>query len=178
MEKYVLNGYDSIKINKVKTCCFSGHRPQDLPWGNDENNIRCKRVRSKLERLIKQLIDTGVDCFLCGMALGFDMMCADIVLKLKKDYPNIKLICVLPCLDQERLWEEFEQNKYRYILSNSDWVVCEHEEYFDGCMLVRNNFLVDNSSYLICLYSGKKGGTSYTYDLAIKNGLKIFLINP
>lgn len=33
----------------------------------------------------------GYNTYLCGMAIGFDMICAETVIDLKKSYPNIKL---------------------------------------------------------------------------------------
>ena len=41
-------------------------------------------------------------------------------------------------------------------------------------MLLRNNFLVDNSSLLLAYYDGrKKGGTYYTVNRAKKKGIDI-----
>ena len=38
--------------------------------------------------------------------MGFDTLAAKTVLDLKKDYPDIKLILVLPCLNQTRGWKD------------------------------------------------------------------------
>lgn len=32
-------------IMRSETCCFTGHRPQSLPWGFNENDIRCKKMK-------------------------------------------------------------------------------------------------------------------------------------
>ena len=30
------------------TCCFTGHRPEKLPWGDDEADPRCRALKRKL----------------------------------------------------------------------------------------------------------------------------------
>ena len=31
-------------LDKEKTCCFTGHRPDKLPWGEKESDPRCRRL--------------------------------------------------------------------------------------------------------------------------------------
>lgn len=67
------------------TVCFTEHRSQKLPWGYNEEDERCVNMKKRLYLEIKKSILQGYTKFLCGMALGFDMICAEIVLQLKKD---------------------------------------------------------------------------------------------
>ena len=30
------------------SCCFSGHRPAKLPWGEDEDDPRCRALKARL----------------------------------------------------------------------------------------------------------------------------------
>ena len=30
------------------SCCFTGHRPEKLPWGGDERDPRCLEIKDKL----------------------------------------------------------------------------------------------------------------------------------
>ena len=76
---------------REKTCCFTGHREIDE---KDYSKLK-KRTRD----LIVSLIEKGVVFFGAGGARGFDTLAAESVLELKKDYPQIKLILVLPCPD-------------------------------------------------------------------------------
>ena len=68
---------------KSKTVCFSGHRPQNLSWNFDEDNEEYKRVWYEALNYIERAIQKGYTTFITGMALGFDLMCADIVIYLK-----------------------------------------------------------------------------------------------
>ena len=63
----------------MKTCCFTGHRPQKLGYG--ENSIQCDELKGRLEELIKNLIEKeGVTHFISGVALGVEVVGADIKL--------------------------------------------------------------------------------------------------
>jgi len=60
-------------------------------------------------------------------------------LYIKKDgYPNIRLILVLPCPDQDKYWGRHDKKVYNQILRKADKVVPLSDEYFDGCMLKVN----------------------------------------
>ena len=44
-------------MDREKTCCFTGHRPDKLPWGEDESDPRCLR----LKRAIAQAVEDGAE---------------------------------------------------------------------------------------------------------------------
>ena len=76
----------------MKSCAFTGHRPQNLPFGFREDDERCAALKEILKKQIVSLItDESVTHFISGMALGVDMYAAEIVLELKKTYPALHL---------------------------------------------------------------------------------------
>lgn len=166
----------TTKFDRKHTCAFTGHRA--FVWGDNELDPRCKALKEKLVEAVKKAYKAGYTTFLTGMALGGDMLCADIILGLKTTYQDLRLVCVLPCLDQEKLWREFDKSRYNYILSQADDVVFLRETYCEGCMQARDKYMVDVSSRLIAIFSGKKGGTSLTVKLAQKENLDLEIINP
>ena len=91
-------------IERSKVACFSGHRK--LP----EN---CSKLRANLEKAIIELIERGVVFFGNGGAVGFDALAATTVLKLKKEYPHIRLVMVLPCPPEEQSMKWNEEQKKR-----------------------------------------------------------------
>ncbi len=128
---------------REKTCCFTGHR--ELPTGWSRRNLA-----TKLEKTIADQIKEGIRFFGARGALGFDTLAAQTVLKLKKKYPDIKLILVLPCLTQTRGWPVEDVEEYERIKARADKVVYTSRAYTRGCMFQRNRHLVDNSSVCIC----------------------------
>lgn len=163
---------------KEKTCCFTGHRSQKLPWGFNEENEQCIVMKGRLYKEIEIAVLEGYEIFISGMAIGFDTICAETVLMLKNKYPNIKLHCVLPCQNQDKFWSNYQRQRYRNILAVADKVVVISENYTSTCMFERNNYMVDNSSKVIALYNGRGGGTKKTIDYAKSKGLLLTIIEP
>ncbi len=166
--------------NKNQTACFTGHRPQKLPWGFNENDVDCLAMKeiAKIE-IQNAIINYGITHFISGMAIGFDMIAAELVLELKKDYPFITLECAIPCKEQDKLWRKQQKQRYKNILSQADKVTYVSDRpYFDGCMQKRNKYMIDNSSVLIALFNGETGGTKQTVDYAKETNLTILTIKP
>lgn len=146
------------------TCCFTGHRniPRDeLP-----------QIKTKLKKAIIELINNGVIYYGAGGALGFDTIAAQTILELKTDYPQIKLILVLPCKNQTEKWKEEDIKIYESIKKQADKVVFTSEKYYNGCMQKRNRHLIDNSAYCITYLTKNTGGTAFTIDYAKKKQVK------
>ncbi len=150
---------------KSKTVCFTGHRK--LP------PLQKNKIARKLRDTLTDLISNGYCYFGAGGALGFDTLAAETVLELKKDFPHIKLILVLPCKNQTRDWKSADIKKYEHILSLADKCTYTSEYYYNGCMQKRNRHLVDNSSVCVCYLTEATGGTAYTVKYADKQGLKV-----
>ncbi|HBN86416.1 MAG TPA: DUF1273 domain-containing protein [Clostridiales bacterium] len=153
---------------KNQTCCFTGHRK--IPAKEYE------RLKTQIRKEVIKLINDGVIYFGVGGALGFDTVAANMIIELKKQYPQIKLILVLPCKTQTRGWSQADVDKYEEIKNTCDKYVYVSETYTPGCMYKRNRHLVNNSGYCICYLTESSGGTAYTVGLAKKNGLKIINI--
>lgn len=150
-----------------KTACFTGHRK----IASEQQRIVAERLKQTVEKLILN----GYCYFGAGGALGFDTLAAECVLYLKKQYPQIKLILVLPCKTQTRGWDSEDIAIYEQIKAQADKVVYTSEEYTRGCMFKRNRHLVDNSSICIAYLTESKGGTAYTVNYAKQK--KIHVIN-
>ena len=157
------------KHEKNIACCFTGHRkiPQK----------KYVQIQEKLRDEIVTAIQNGYNFFYAGGAIGFDTMAAQAVLELKTQYPHIKLILVLPCVNQTDGWEQSDIDEYERIRDLADEVIYTSEEYKKGCMHKRNRYLVDHSSLCICYMTRKSGGTAYTVEYATSNGLKIINIS-
>lgn len=150
---------------KRQTCCFTGHR--EIPMEQYENIIK------QLKLQIITLIHQDVIYFLTGGALGFDTLAAQTILELKKDYPQIKLILILPCKNQTLGWSLSNVEKYEKIKKACDKYFYISDVYTRNCMYERNRYLVDCSNYCICYLTKPSGGTAYTVRYAKKNGLTV-----
>lgn len=148
------------------TCCFTGHRV--IP-ANEYSEIS-----ERLDKTVLSLIERGVEYFCSGGALGFDTLAALCILRLKRRYPQIKLILILPCRTQADRWSAKDAVIYEEIKSRSDRVVYVSDEYTSDCMLTRNRRLCDVSSYCICYLTKSRGGSAYTVGYATRQGLSVY----
>lgn len=144
-----------------ENCAFTGHRILEK---NFDYNL--------LDKVILNLIKGGTKNFFCGMAMGFDLAAAESVLQYKKDF-EINLIACIPCLDQEKKYSQKNKERYLKILENCSRKIVLSEEYYDGCMFVRDRYMVDNCNVLVTYQRRKSGGTSYTVNYAKSKDVNI-----
>lgn len=142
-------------------CAFSGHRPQRLPWGEDEGDSRCTALKLRMAQELRRLHHDGYDVFLCGMARGCDTYFAQAVLELQKDSPQTELWAVLPCRNQAVHWTEPDRQRYEALCCASQQVVLLQEQYSDGCMLRRNRWMLEHADCVMTVYDGGPGGTGW-----------------
>ncbi|MBO5481462.1 MAG: DUF1273 family protein [Clostridia bacterium] len=135
----------------VKTCAFTGHRNLDADFS-----------KSALKKQVEKMIKKGVDTFLCGMAVGFDMLAAETVLALKKKYPNVKLIACIPCYGQERFFSEEDKKRYAVLVQNADEKTVLAERYYKGCMQKRDIYMADRADTMLAYCKRETGGAAFT----------------
>ena len=139
---------------EVYRCCFTGHRI--IPLKDREP------LDHALRETIRVFAKNGMEEFICGGALGFDTMAALEVLRQKKDFPHIRLTLVIPCKDQAARWTGPQKKIYQDILEKADSVICLFDHYVNGCMQMRNRYMVDHAHVCVAYYNGGAGGTAYT----------------
>lgn len=168
---------DNIDIEVA--CAFTGHRPQRFSFRYNENHPDCLHLKDVLRKEILNQINNGVNTFITGMALGVDIWAAEIVQDLQKRGKQIKLVCAIPCDNQESKWPLESQRRYKAIISKADEVIHVGKEYTPRCMIERNRYMVDRAKNIIAVYDGKSsGGTATTVLYAMSKDAKIVIINP
>lgn len=162
---------------RESTCCFTGHRPDKLPWGLDENSAECRKLRIQIAIQLEALHSAGIAHFISGMALGCDLLFAEAVLAMREEYDDVTLEAAIPCDSQANSWPEEQKELYNAILSSCDTVTFVQHQYTPGCMLRRNRYMVDNSSVLLACFNGSSGGTMNTLLYARRRGVKTIIID-
>lgn len=144
---------------RKRRVCFTGHRPEKLIESEEY-------IKDRLRQEILRSIDEGYSVFISGMARGFDIWAAEIVLQMRSEGYEIKLICALPYNGFEERWSSDWQKRYRQILSQADFVRCVSKRYAPDCFQNRNEWMVNHSAKVIAVYNGTKGGTKNTIEYA------------
>jgi len=151
--------------SEQNSVCFTGHRmllTAELP-----------RIRLRLRSVVHDLYQLGYRWFICGGALGFDTLAAQEVIAAKEIFPDIGLLIAVPCADQSARWEASDQAKYINIRNRADEVVVLSPRYFNGCMHLRNQFMVHHAAVCVCWLYRFSGGTGYTVRYALSCRRKV-----
>ncbi|MBQ6927678.1 MAG: DUF1273 family protein [Oscillospiraceae bacterium] len=166
----------SATADRERSCCFTGHRPQKLPWGANEADPRCTALKLELEARLAGIYELGYRHFLCGMAIGCDMYFAEAVLKLREEHPDVTLEAAIPCGDQPARWSQGQRRRYNELVDRADKVTVLQIDYSPDCMMRRNRYMVDRSSLLLACCDGRPGGTMNTILYAERNEVKVVII--
>ena len=167
-----------LKISPENTCCFTGYRPEKLPWRYDEEDPRCRLLKIKLYDVVDALYFSGIRHYICGMAKGCDMFFAEAVLKLKREHDDVTLEAAIPCRTQTMRWDKSDVGRYKKLMKQCDYTTFLQNEYTRDCMFKRNRYMVDNSAVVVAVYDGKSGGTAFTVRYADRNNKEIIEIHP
>ena len=155
---------------RMHRACFTGHRPEKLM--RSENAIR-----KDLEKQIRQAVTDGLNVFISGMARGVDIWAAQIVLKLRNEGIDVKLICACPYKGFELGWSREWQQQYKEVLESADFIKYVCAGYSQACFQIRNEWMVNHAVRVIAIFNGEKGGTKNTMDYAAKIGVPVVRIN-
>ena len=164
-------------MERDTTCCFTGHRPDKLPWGENENALPCLRVKKCLMEAVERAYGDGFRHFITGMARGGDFYFAEAVLQLREKHPEVTLEGAVPCESQADAWPERDKLRYASILDRCNYETLVQHRYDRGCMMRRNRYMVDHAARIIAIYDGMpKGGTAGTLAYALRQGLQTEII--
>lgn len=153
--------------NREHTVCFTGHRA----IGRKD-----QQALSQLNELLELLYQQGYRDFLCGGALGFDLIAAEHVIRLRENHPDVRLIFCLPCADQSARWKKADCSRYERLLYLSDETRVLSPRYYDGCMQARNAYMVDRSYLCVAYMARLHGGTLSTVRYAISQDVPVINI--
>lgn len=154
----------------MRACSFTGHR-----------RIKPEHKRALLEllaRAVNYAYENGCREFFTGGAIGFDTEAARAVIRFRIAHPDVRLILLLPCQNQDDGWSDSQRDSYGYILRAADEIRYTSDYYHDGCMKIRNQALVDSCDILIAYLSDSRSGAGQTVRMAEKRGKTVYNLYP
>ena len=161
-----------------QSCCFTGHRPEKLPWRKDEDHPAAAMLKERIFDVVEALYQSGIKHFICGMARGCDFYFSEAVLKLREEHGEITLEAAIPYEEQAAGWSEEDRNRYFRLVSQCDYETVLQTGYSADCMKKRNHYMVDHATVLIAVYDGQFGGTMQTVNYAKRKGLEMIELHP
>ena len=135
------------KFSEAATAAFTGHRFFDFS--------RKEEVKARLTASILDAYEHGITRFMTGMAVGFDMLAAEVVLSMKGICPGITLMAVVPYSGQAERFSDYNRRRYDALLAQADETIVLSDQYYTRCFLERDRFMVEHSSMLIACNDGR-----------------------
>ena len=129
-------------------------------------------IKTKLTNL---LTDLNCKKLITGMAIGFDIVCAETAIDL-----DIPFVAAVPFVEQAKAWSSEQQKRYMNILEKASEIYIhpspEKEMNTKQRMLYgffgRNSWIADNSEILVAYLIKEDGGTKHCWDCAGKKNKK------
>ena len=114
--------------SRIYRCAVMGQHPMRFPWGFDEEDESCAKMKMELAQQIVVLRQSGVSQFLVACDCGVGLYTAEIVngLRATTDH-DLMLICYTPHEEQATKWAPYLRERYFDMLINCTYmsVVCE-----------------------------------------------------
>lgn len=147
----------------------TGHRPEKLNLSYSETDHLL--LTDSLSILFNSLnICDSNTKFITGMALGFDMAVAEYCVRTR-----ISFIAAVPFDGQDAKWPIEARKRYERLLSEAESIKIVCEGGFASWKFIRRNeWIVNSSDEIICLWDGQKGGgTAQCVEYAENKGKKV-----
>ena len=115
-------------MTKPIRCAIIGQNPMRFPWGFDEEDDHCQKLKIELAQQIMVLRQRGVSQFLTACDCGVGLYAAEIVNGLRETTDqDLMLFCYTPHEEQSTKWAPYLRERYFDMLINCTCMsaVCE-----------------------------------------------------
>ena len=108
-------------------CAIIGQNPMRFPWGFDEEDDRCRKLKMELAQQIMVLRQSGVSQFLTACDCGVGLYAGEIINGLRMTDRDLMLICYTPHEEQATKWAPYLRERYFAMLEKCTLIsaVCE-----------------------------------------------------
>lgn len=108
-------------------CAIIGQNPLRFPWGFDEEDDRCRKLKMELAQQIMVLRQSGVSQFLTACDCGVGLYTGEIINGLRMTDRDLMLICYTPHEEQATKWAPYLRDRYFAMLEKCTLIsaVCE-----------------------------------------------------
>lgn len=160
-------------VTKEKTVAFSGHRTNRIAKFTADREKLFREVAFDTFVAIESYCIKKATTPFVGNVRGLRPYRSRGSIEPQKRYPHIRLKCVVPFKGQAERYTQADKRRYDTILAQADEVVTLQDGYTEGCFLRRNDYLLENSAFLMVYYDAVAvGGTFYTLKRAVEQKKK------
>ena len=152
-------------MDKPVRCAVMGQHPMRFPWGFDEEDESCGKMKMELAQQIMVLRQNGVSQFLVACDCGVGLYAAEIVngLRATTDH-DLMLICYTPHEEQATKWAPYLRERYFDMLTACTYLSAVCEAGAPGAQLHAYKKIIDLADVMLAVYDGDTPATGNAED--------------
>ncbi len=164
-------------MKEGKTCCFFDFNQKTVRFFNEQDE-KCINLKKTLQKEIEnKIVKNNVTHFISGMSIGTDILAAQIVLDLKKKYPQITLECAIPFENQAAYWSEANREQYFNIAAACDKETLIQKHYTKKCILKLSYYMLKSADYAIAFWNNASDANIESIKFSKKHEIQITIID-
>lgn len=170
-------------MDKPIRCAVIGQNPMRFPWGFDEEDDRCQKLKIELAQQIMALRQSGVLQFLTACDCGVGLYAAEIINGLRTTDHDLMLLCYTPHEEQTTKWAPYLRERYFTMLEKSTLISAVCEVGAPDAQLQAYKKIIDLADVVLAVYdrdtqsadSAEDSALAYAVDTAHK---PVFVLSP
>ena len=139
-------------MEKEYRCAIIGQHPMRFPWGFDEEDTQCRRMKLELAQCIMELRQCGVTEFQVACDPGVGLYAGEIVNITKQNDEAMRLVCVTPFEEQATKWTPQLRERYFDMLADCTDLSCVDYQETPNAQLMAYRRIVKQSDMLVAVY--------------------------
>lgn len=154
-------------------CAVIGQNPMRFPWGFDEEDDRCRKLKIALAQQIMVLRQNGVSQFLVACDCGVGLYAAEIVNGLRTTDRDLMLLCYTPHEEQATKWAPYLRERYFDVLEKCTYISAVCEVGAPGAQLHAYKKIIDLADVVLCVYDTDIPATGSAEDRALAYAMDV-----
>lgn len=144
----------------MKRLVVTGYKQHELGIFDDKHP-GINFIKKALEDRFVELVDNGLEWIIISGQLGVELWTAEVVIEMKKTYPQLKLAIITPFIEQNKNWNEANRAKYETLLSHADYKVSLTSIPYEAPwqFIEKDKFLMRNSDGMLIVYDEENEGS-------------------
>ena len=152
-----------------------------FPWGFDEEDTQCRRMKLELAQCIMELRQCGVTEFQVACDPGVGLYAGEIVNITKQNDEAMRLVCVTPFEEQATKWTPQLRERYFNMLAGCTELDCIDFHEQPDAQLLAYQRIIKQSGVVLAVYApdladGSAEDRAVAYALVL--GRPVMLIHP
>ncbi|MCD9025010.1 DUF1273 domain-containing protein [Cohnella silvisoli] len=142
----------------MKNLLVTGYRAHELSIF-DQKHKGIPYIKKAIAAKLIPLIEEELEWVITPGQYGVDLWACEVVIELKKQYPDLKLSIIAAYANQEEKWKEDKKNYYHDILKGVDYYGSVSKEPYSGVwqFTARDELLLRKTEGILLLYDEEAG---------------------